>query len=232
VSDHQPGVRSGVRVVVVDDDFRVAAIHRTYAESIAGVTVVAEAHTGGEALAANAEHQPDLVLLDIYLPDLHGLDVARRLREQRPVDVIVITAATDVDTVRTAMQRGSLDYLVKPFTCATFRARIERYLAWRRQLSRVVHADQPTIDRLFGLLRSEGEPTTPKGLSDSTLALVEQILRDADGELTAVDVSQLAGVSRVTARRYLDYLAELGRVDITLQYGSVGRPQHRYRATR
>jgi response regulator of citrate/malate metabolism len=221
-----------IRVLVVDDDFRVASIHRSYAERIAGVTVVGEAHTGAEALEANVEHQPDLVLLDIYLPDLGGVEIAHRLRAQRPVDVIVVTAAADVATVRAAAQGGALDYLVKPFTFATFRAKLERYLAWRTKLSQVAHADQPTIDRLFGLLHAESEPSVPKGLSATTLALVEEVLRDADHELTAVEVSQTTGVSRVTARRYLDHLADVGRVEISLQYGGVGRPQHRYRLAR
>lgn len=221
-----------IRVLVVDDDFRVASIHRSYAERIPGVTVVGEAHTGAEALAANVEHTPDLVLLDIYLFDIGGVEVAYRLREQRPVDVIVVTAAADVATVRAAAQGGALDYLVKPFTFATFRGKLERYLAWRTKLSQVAHADQPTIDRLFGLLRAESEPSVPKGLSETTLALIEEVLRNADHELTAVEVSQCTGVSRVTARRYLDHLADIGRVEISLQYGGVGRPQHRYRFAR
>lgn len=224
-----------IRTLVVDDDFRVATVHRSYTERIAGFTVVGEAHTGAAALEQTIALQPDLVLLDICLPDMPGLEVARRLGAAggRLVDVIAVTAARDAATVHAAMQGGALHYLVKPFTFAAFREKLDRYAAWRAQLDLVGEADQRDIDRLYGVLRAQGATALPKGLSMTTLRLVEDGLGGAEGDLSATQVATAVGVSRVTARRYLDHLCETGRVELRLQYGNTGRPEHRYRlATR
>jgi response regulator of citrate/malate metabolism len=219
-----------LRTLIVDDDFMSASVHRSYTERLAGFTVVGEAHTGEEALALVRRLQPDLVLLDIYLPDMSGLEVMRRVRtEGLPVDVIAVTAAKDVETLRGAMQGGVLHYLVKPFLFDTFRERLERYATLKRRLEKMREASQEDVDKLFSLLRAEGRDGLPKGISSPTLGLVVEALRDADEALTAVEVGDLAGISRGTARRYLDYLATVGTVELSLRYGAAGRPEHLYR---
>ena len=219
-----------IRTLIVDDDYMSASVHRSYTERLRGFTVVGEAHTGAEALELVQRTEPDLVLLDIYLPDLTGLEVIRRLRAgDLPVDVIAVTAAKDVETLRGAMQGGVLHYLVKPFLYDTFRERLERYATLKNRLGRLREASQEDVDRLFSLLRAEGRDGLPKGISSPTLALVVDALRDASQALTAVEVAEHAGVSRGTARRYLDYLATAGTVELTLRYGAAGRPEHLYR---
>jgi len=221
-----------IRTVIVDDDFRVAALHRAYVERVPGFSVVGEARTGADALELVDRMRPDLVLLDIYLPDMSGLDVLRTLREEgRPLlDVIAITAARDVETLRTAMTGGVVHYLVKPFRFAAFEEKLRSLAAARSRLARVREADQAEVDRIFGLLRSAGPgEQLPKGLSDTTLEVVVSALLASGSGLTAQGVAETAGLSRVTARRYLDHLCALGRAEITLRYGSVGRPEHRYR---
>jgi len=221
-----------IRTVIVDDDFRVAALHRAYVERVPGFSVVGEARTGADALELVDRMRPDLVLLDIYLPDMSGLDVLRTLREEgRPLlDVIAITAARDVETLRTAMRGGVVHYLVKPFRFAAFEEKLRSLAAARTRLARVREADQAEVDRIFGLLRSAGPgEQLPKGLSDTTLEVVVSALLASGSGLTAQGVAETAGLSRVTARRYLDHLCALGRAEITLRYGSVGRPEHRYR---
>jgi response regulator of citrate/malate metabolism len=220
-----------IRTLVVDDDFMAASVHRAYVERVAGFTVVGEAHTGTEALEHVKRLRPDLVLLDIYLPDMSGLEVLRRLREvdAAPVDVIAITSAKDVDTLRRAMQGGVIQYLVKPFFFDTFRERLERYAALRARMTRMRVADQHEIDKLYALLRTQGTTRLPKGISPPTLAAVVQVVRDASEELSASDVASEAGISRGTARRYLEFLAESGSVELTLRYGATGRPEHLYR---
>jgi response regulator of citrate/malate metabolism len=220
-----------IRTLVVDDDFMAASVHRAYVERVAGFTVVGEAHTGAEALEHVKRLRPDLVLLDIYLPDMSGLEVLRRLREVdvSPVDVITITSAKDVETLRRAMQGGVIQYLVKPFFFDTFRDRLERYAALRTRMTRMREADQQEIDRLYALLRTQGTARLPKGISPPTLAVVVQVVRDAPEELSATDVASEAGISRGTARRYLEFLAESGSVELTLRYGTTGRPEHLYR---
>src|SRR5207237_583543 len=69
----------------------------------------------------------------------------------------------------------------------------------------------------------------PKGISAPTLALVLEVVGDAKEELTAADVADRAGISRGTARRYLEFLASSGSLELTFRYGSTGRPEHLYR---
>jgi response regulator of citrate/malate metabolism len=220
-----------IRTVVVDDDYMAASVHRAYVERVVGFAVVGEAHTGVEALDLVKRLKPDLVLLDIYLPDMSGLEVLRRLREldSAPVDVIAITSAKDVDTLRRAMQGGVIQYLVKPFFFDTFRERLERYAALRARMTRMREADQQEIDKLYALLRTQGTRRLPKGISPPTLAAVVQVVREAPEELSATDVASESGISRGTARRYLEFLADSGSVELTLRYGTTGRPEHLYR---
>jgi response regulator of citrate/malate metabolism len=219
-----------IRALVVDDDFMSASIHRSYVDRVRGFEAVGEAHTGTEALELVRRLRPDLVLLDIYLPDLSGLEVIRRIRqEQTAVDVIAVTAAKDVQTLRAAMQGGVVHYIVKPFLFDTFRDRLERYATLKQRLERIHEASQNDVDRLFSLLRAQGTAGLPKGISAPTLGVVVDAVRTAAGEVTTATVAARAGVSRGTARRYLDYLASLGSVELTLRYGTTGRPEHLYR---
>lgn len=219
-----------IRTLIVEDDLHVAAIHRGYLERLGGFEVVAEARTAQAALDAVARTHVDLVLLDVYLPDGSGLDVLRRIRalDRSHVDVIAITAARDVDTLRAALQGGAAHYLVKPFDFAAFSEKLESYAAARARLASARELDQEEVDRVVGLLRPEPRTALPKGLSGTTLDLVASALRDAGGALSATEVAARTGLSRVSARRYLDHLVRGGKAELTLRYGSAGRPEHRY----
>jgi len=220
-----------IRTLVVDDDAMTASIHRSYVERVPGFEVVGEAHTGSSALELARTVKPDLVLLDIYLPDMSGLDVLRTLREPGSprVDVIAVTAAKDVSTLRTAIHGGVIHYLVKPFFFDTLRERLEGYAALHGRLERMREPEQHDIDYVFSLLRSRRRHALPKGISAPTLELVVEIVRDSEGDLTAVEVGERAGISRGTARRYLEYLALTGAIELSLKYGTTGRPEHLYR---
>ena len=219
-----------IRTLVVDDDFRVAAIHAAYVNKIDGFEVIAEAHSAAEAVEAVDRLRPDLMLLDLYLPDEHGLKLVTRLRDGHPpVDVIVITAAKDADSVRVAMQGGALHYLLKPFSFPVLRDKLLSYAQMRTRLSALHDADQRNVDRVFGALRAPDQLSAAKGRSVHTLEAVEQLLSETDADLSAAEVAERTGMSRATALRYLSHLHELGRVDIKLRYGSGGRPEHGYR---
>lgn len=222
-----------IRTLVVDDDFMAVSVHRQFVERVPGFEVVGEATTAREARALVAQLAPELVLLDIYLPDENGIELIRHLRATRSprVDVIAITSAKDVDVLRDAMQLGVVHYVVKPFTFATFRERLESYRAARQRLGEMQHAEQRDIDRLYGLLRTSGEASLPKGISPPTLTLVATLLRESGASLSTAELAARARLSQGVARRYLRFLADSGAVDYTLRYGAAGRPEHLYRWT-
>ncbi|MFI9052351.1 response regulator [Streptomyces sp. NPDC053427] len=220
-----------IDVLVVDDDVRVAEINAAYVTKIAGFRVSCLAHSAAEALAALDTHPVDLILLDHYLPDETGLQLVADLRRRGLVtDVIMVTAARDIATVQAAMRHGALQYLVKPFTFAGLRSKLEGYAALHRTFESGGQAEQSEVDRIFGALGATGAGNAelPKGHSTATADRVRSVLRSADTPLSAQDVALQAGLSRQTAQRYLKLLERTSRVRLTLRYGETGRPEHRY----
>ncbi|WP_424211418.1 response regulator [Streptomyces sp. BI20] len=225
-------------VVVVDDDRRVAALHAAQVARVPGFRVPAVCHSVAQAWEALTEAPADLVLLDHYLPDGTGLDLVRRLRGVDPhPDVIMVTAARDLATVRAALRLGTLQYLVKPFGFAALRTRLTAYAELRRELAGAdatgapAEVEQAEVDRLFSTLAAAtGPPELPKGHSPGTAELVRGVLRAAGGDsLSAQRIAERAGISRQTAQRYLKLLERAGRVELSLRYGEgAGRPEHRY----
>ncbi|MHA7239503.1 response regulator [Arthrobacter sp. TMS1-12-1] len=239
-----------VPTLVVDDDREVAGIHTGFLLAHGAFDVVGAAHTGARALDLVQELHPRLVLLDIHLPDMSGIEVLRALRNRpgEPVDVIAITAARELDTVRAAVAGGVLHYLVKPFSAAVLNQRLDHYVAYRRELD--AHAgetspalDQHRIDQLLGTTAAAGGRTatpgtpgtpgtttlaTPKGLSAPTLDAVVLDLRGQGGGTSASEVAGRLGMARVSARRYLEFLVARGQARIVPQYGSAGRPEKFY----
>jgi response regulator of citrate/malate metabolism len=223
-----------IRVLVVDDDVRVARNHQELVESVPEFTVVGVAHTAAAALTQVRGHRPDLVLLDLHLPDASGISVMRALRSASSQgtpqpDFLMITAVRDIAQVRSALHGGAVHYLLKPFPLSALRDQLERYAVARRQMDGEGQATQHDVDRLFGLLRPPAARSLPKGLTSATVDLVAGVLREAEGEVSASDVAERSGVSRVTARRYLEHLCADGRAELRMRYGSAGRPEHLYR---
>lgn len=220
-----------IGVLVVDDDVRVARVNAAYVEKVPGFRVVGRSHTAAEALAFLDRAEADLVLLDHYLPDETGLALVRRLRERgHHTDIIMVTAARDIATVQAAMRHGALQYLVKPFTFAGLRAKLQGYAALHRALEGGGEAGQDQVDRIFGALggAAAGPAELPKGHSALTADLVREVLRGAEGPLSAQEVAERSSLSRQTAQRYLKLLERTGRVRLSLKYGETGRPEHRY----
>jgi response regulator of citrate/malate metabolism len=217
-----------IRVLVVDDDFMVARVHSGYVARTPGFEVVGVAHTGGDALRAVEHLRPNLVLLDIYLPDLDGVSVLRELRSSSSADtdVIVISAATDVETVRAAMRGGVLHYLIKPFSYAALYDQLRHFSVLHEKLGALSQAGQSDVDQVFGA-RPGGAATLPKGLSGETAALVERALRSAAEDVSAAECAARTDISRVSARRYLEHFVSTGQADVRLRYGT-GRPERRY----
>ncbi|MEU3059552.1 response regulator [Streptomyces subrutilus] len=219
-----------IDVLVVDDDFMVASVHRAFVDRVAPFRVVGTASSGEQAIAAVGELRPDLVLLDLYLPDMFGLDVIPRLRAAgHDCDIMVISASREADAVRRSVRQGVVDYLLKPFDFDDLRPRLERYAAQRTSLLTTVVRGQADVDRV---LTGAGLPTSstalPKGMSVETAGLIERTLRGTDGTLSAAECAARTGISRVSARRYLEHFHDTGRAEVSLRYGAAGRPERRY----
>ena len=215
-----------IRVLVVDDDFRVAGLHASYVGSVPDFTVVGSAHTAADALRMAGELAPDLVLLDEYLPDGSGSALIGRL----DAAVIMISAAADPGVVRRALSAGALNYLLKPFPPTELVDRLQAFRRFWTMLDGSAHVDQTAVDRALQAIRSGDSPVASirKGRSAVTSEAIADVLRRADEAVTALEVAEATGVSRATAQRYLSDLARDGRVRLTLRYGSTGRPEHRF----
>jgi len=209
-----------IDVLVVDDDFRVAQVHAGFVDLVPGFRVSGRAHTAADARAKATA--ADLVLLDVYLPDESGLpDLAP--------DVIMATAVTDPDSVRAALSRGALHYLIKPFSARELGERLQAYARYRERLTADAELTQADIDRAVRTLHGvRGGTRAAKGQSPVTARLVAEALRRSREPRSAAEISEEVGISRATAQRYLASLAQAGRVRVTLRYGSTGRPEHQY----
>jgi two-component system, CitB family, response regulator DctR len=219
----------GIRTVIVEDDPMVMQVNRQYIEEIGGFEVVGTADTGYEALSVIGRLQPHLVILDIYLPDLDGVQTLKELRSSNiPTDVILVTAARDVDTIQNAFRYGAIDYIIKPFKFARLKSALESYKLLHSKMHRKSSLDQEEIDDL-SMGKTRIQESLPKGLNEVTLRQVLLYILKNKDPLSAEDVADGVGLARVTARRYLDYLEKSGKLMLEVQYGSVGRPMNRYR---
>lgn len=219
-----------IRVLVVDDDYHVAQAHALSVARLDGFVVVGEAHTATQALELVESLHPDLLLLDMYLPDFSGLELVRRLaaRPGRVPDFLLVTAARDIESVRAAMQLGAFYYLVKPFSFAALREQMEAYRAWTESLDRDGEADQQVVDTLFSLRGTSARRATATRALQPTMARVLEIVTSAPAPIGASEVAEVLGASRPTAQRYLASLVSKQLLDLDLSYGTTGRPEHRY----
>jgi response regulator of citrate/malate metabolism len=229
-------VSGRLRALIVDDDVAVARIHQRFVAAHPSFAVVGVAHTGASALEQIERLKPDVVLLDVYLPDFSGLEVLTRMRLEhgRHVEVIAVTAARDLPSVREARANGVRHYLVKPFTATSLRERldeVERHHATLRRTVRGEPLDQRTVDQIIASTASTPS-RPPKGLSQPTLERVAAVLGEAGTDLSATEIAERIGMSRVGARRYLEHLVARGLASVEPRYGATGRPENRYRLAR
>lgn len=218
---------SKITVFIVEDDPMVLDINIGFLEKMVGFTLIGTSMNGEDALIQIKELKPQLVLLDMFLPDISGLDLLASLRLERiPCDVIMITAARDANTIQEVMRFGAVDYMVKPFRFERFQNSLENYYKTTRKIKVLEYLQQEDIDDWLG--SSSDGVELPKGLNKHTMEQIVVSLAEETNAITAEQLAQIVGMARVTVRKYLDFLADKGKVHIEMQYGNVGRPTKLY----
>lgn len=216
-----------IRVFIVEDDPMVLEVNTGFLKRLPFFQFCGSADAGEEAIKKIEETEPDLVLLDMFLPDISGLDVLKTIREKQiPTDVLMITAARDANTIHNVFRLGAVDYLVKPFRFDRFKAALDAYQKMWNKLNDSGILKQEDIDQLKQMQKQDAE--LPKGLSDKTLKQILLALLEQPEPVTAENLATILGMARVTVRRYLEYLVQAEKIKVQIQYGSVGRPSHFY----
>jgi two-component system, CitB family, response regulator DctR len=228
--------KSIIQVVLIEDDPMVQEVNKQFVERVHGFKVVGIANNGIDGVEKIRKLAPELAILDIYMPGQNGMDTLKQIRrEQLAVDVIVITAANDIQTIQSMLQNGAIDYIMKPFKFERVRQALEQYRALNTQLTQDNTLTQSELDRL--LMRNaapvagpkeQAEDELPKGLQELTMKQILLFLMNQSQSLSAEEVAEGVGLARVTARRYLDHLVKKKAVKLDMQYGGVGRPINRY----
>ncbi|MEB3103142.1 response regulator [Ferviditalea candida] len=222
-----------IKVLIVEDDLGVARINQRFVEKIGGLQVVGIATDEEQSKEQLEIFEPDLVLLDLYFPDMHGLQLLQHIRlRHRHTDVIIITAAKELDTVREAIRGGVFDYIIKPVIFNTFAEKMKNYILFRKNIEQGNRqVDQEQVDLLLLRRPQEKIPISdlPKGIDKLTLEKITLYLEQSNAAFTVEDICVRIGSSRTTARRYLEYLVSVGKLKADVSYGTVGRPERIYR---
>lgn len=219
-----------IKVLIVEDDSMVADVNKRFTERVEGFLVIGVATNGCQALEMLYHLEPDLIILDIYMPGINGVEVLSLLRKQEvSVDIILITAANDSDVISKVMRSGVIDYIMKPFKFERYRNTLENYRDFKNKLLQNNSFSQLELDKLFPAPRSKESRPLPKSLHVQTLNAVINLLTSKETAQSADEVAADMGISRVTVRRYLEYLVAESKIEMILEYLPVGRPMHRFK---
>lgn len=219
-----------IKVVIAEDDFRIAQVHEQFLQKISSVQLVGKALNAKETMDLLSKNEVDLLLLDIYLPDELGTDLLSTIRDTYPVvDIIMVTASTETGMLQKAVKYGVSNYLLKPVTMKKFVETVEDYKRKKNILSVSDEMDQTMIDRFFGTTNHSTimQKDLPTGVDRHTLEKVKEVVKELRG-VSIDEMSEQMGVSRTTARRYLEYLVSINVCIAKHEYGIVGRPQRKY----
>lgn len=219
-----------IRILLIEDDLMVQEVNRLFIEKIKGFKVVGVATNGTEGRQKVKELQPDLVLLDIFMPKEDGIKTISKLRhEQLDVDIIAVTAANDTATIKKLLRYGVVDYIVKPFTFERLKHALEQYKEMYDQLRQSEKFSQDKLDEVMQQKENSKTDELPKGLQSMTLKQILDYIKRIDQPKSAEEIGSEVGLARVTVRRYLNYLEATGKVEMALTYGTIGRPIQLYR---
>ena len=218
------------KVLIVEDDPMVAMINEQYIKRNKNFQLVGKCKDGAAALEFLEQNSVDLIVLDVYMPHMDGLETLRTIRNRQiPVDAIMVTAANDRSSVEEALHLGIVDYLVKPFTFDRFQMALEKYISQTNAFKDFDTLNQKNIDHIIDNSRKKSEDAFPKGIQEKTLLLIMEYLRgNASTWFTGDEIAERVGLTGVTVRRYMNFLAESGRVTAEMNYDTGGRPCMRY----
>ena len=218
------------KVLIVEDDPMVAMINEQYIKRNKNFQLVGKCKDGTAALEFLEQNSVDLIVLDVYMPHMDGLETLRTIRNRQiPVDAIMVTAANDRSSVEEALHLGIVDYLVKPFTFDRFQMALEKFISQTNAFRDFDTLNQKNIDHIIDNSRKKSEDAFPKGIQEKTLLLIMEYLKDNAGNwFTGDEIAEQVGLTGVTVRRYMNYLAESGRVTAEMNYETGGRPCMRY----
>lgn len=219
------------KVLIVEDDPMVAMINEQYVSRHKAFSVVGKCKDGDKALKFIKENPVDLIILDVFMPHTDGFETLRQLRkEQCSVDVIMVTAANDKESLEQGLHLGVVDYLVKPFTYDRFRLALDKFVSQKQVLKDFDTLDQSNIDFIIDKTRKQSQELFPKGIQDKTLqAIITCLTKNKNTSVTCDYISEQTGLTAVTVRRYMSYLEESGKVISELNYETGGRPCMYYR---
>lgn len=219
------------KVLIVEDDPMVAMINEQYIKRNKNFEIVGKCSDGASALDFLESGAVDLLILDVFMPKMDGFETLRKIRnKQITVEAIMVTAANDRDSLEEALHLGIVDYLVKPFTFDRFQMALEKYIAQNNALKDIDTLNQTSIDHIIDNSRKKSEDLFPKGIQERTLQLIMEYLNGNKNEwFTGDDIAAKVGLTGVTVRRYMNYLAESGKVVGEMNYETGGRPCMRYK---
>jgi CitB family two-component system response regulator CitT len=220
-----------IKVVIAEDDFRIAQVQEQFLQKVSGVKLVGKALNAKETMGILGVQEVDLLLLDIYMPDELGTDLLPKIRENHPsVDIIMVTAANERAMLETSIRNGVFNYLLKPVTMEKFVETIEDYKKKKKLLNSFDEVDQSLIDRYFGTSKQSAisQKDLPSGVDRLTLQKVKDVMAEQKGGVSIEEMGEKMGASRTTARRYLEYLVSINFCIAKHDYGIVGRPERKY----
>ena len=218
------------KVMIVEDDPMVAMINEQFVHRSGDFSVAYRCNNGEDALKILDDSPVDLLIMDVYMPRLDGIETLKKIREKDiPVSVIMVTAANDNRTVEEAIRLGAVDYLVKPFTFDRFKQALERFRSNKQVLDTDSTLDQRNIDILLGNAPGVRQEQEPKGIQDKTRIKLMDCLAVSGEWLTGEEISEKTELSVVTVRKYMNYLVDTGEVQGRMNYETGGRPCMLYR---
>ncbi|MBR2895285.1 MAG: response regulator [Oscillospiraceae bacterium] len=219
------------KVLIVEDDPMVAMINEQYIKRNKNFELVGKCSNGSSALDFLDNNDVDLLILDVYMPKMDGFETLRRVRNKKiTVDAIMVTTANDRASLEEALHLGIVDYLVKPFTFDRFQMALEKYISQNNALRDFETLNQKNIDHIIDNMRKKSDDLYPKGIQEKTVDLIMEYLKANEGKwFTGDDIAEKVGLTGVTVRRYMNYLAESGRVTGEMNYETGGRPCMKYR---